>query len=129
MPDASASRLLLRDVRPWGRDAVDVLIEAGRIARIGSGIEPPDPEIPCLDGRGELLLPGLVNAHAHIDKTLLGRSWHRNELTGRRIADLVAYEREVHAELDVSAEEQSARQVDDIVKKGVKNRNHKQSQY
>ncbi len=46
----------------------DVLVEGERIAKVGKGIkERAEFEI---DGRGKLLMPGLVNAHAHIAMTL-----------------------------------------------------------
>lgn len=37
----------------------------------------PTPE--ALDGGGRLLLPGLVDGHAHIDKTLWGQPWHPHQ--------------------------------------------------
>jgi cytosine deaminase len=35
----------------------------------------PDPAAPGIDLGGRLLLPGLVDAHVHLDKTLLGGDW------------------------------------------------------
>jgi cytosine deaminase len=62
---------LIRNVRLRGRDgAFDVAIENGRIEAVEPNIElSADQEY---DGGGNLLLPGLVNAHQHLDKTLLG---------------------------------------------------------
>ena len=66
--------LLLRDVRPMGGAAADVLIRAGRIAEIATG-HPRPPGTPVEDGQGALLMPGLVEAHTHVDKNLLGLPW------------------------------------------------------
>jgi imidazolonepropionase-like amidohydrolase len=49
-----------RGARP-GR--VDVLVRAGRIERVGEGLDAADAEIRDLDGRW--VTPGLMNAHAH----------------------------------------------------------------
>ncbi|MCI0159333.1 amidohydrolase family protein [Leifsonia shinshuensis] len=67
---------LLRDVRPWGGDRSDLLIEDGVIA----AVEPHRPDRAAtaddvIDGRGLLALPGLVNAHAHLDKSWWGMPW------------------------------------------------------
>ena len=66
------SDLLLTDVRVWGAgDAPrDVAVRGGRIAAIGSGLPADGAEV--FDGTGCLIIPGLVDAHAHIDKTLWG---------------------------------------------------------
>jgi cytosine/adenosine deaminase-related metal-dependent hydrolase len=98
--------LLLANVRPMGGEAADVLIEDGRIAAIGRGLSAPDR----LDGAGAILLPGLVEAHTHMDKTLLGRSWqpHRG---GPRLTDFIANDRRMKRELDLDPATQSSRQV------------------
>src|SRR5580704_770300 len=43
----------------------DILIENGRIAAITSAQQEPQPDAKLLDGRGKLVIPGLVNAHYH----------------------------------------------------------------
>ncbi len=67
--------LLLRDgLLPDGGRA-DLLLADGRIARIApAGTVPPDgAEVRDLGGL--LVLPGLVEGHIHLDKTLLGLPW------------------------------------------------------
>ncbi|MFH8725868.1 amidohydrolase [Streptomyces termitum] len=65
---------LLGAVLPDGRLA-DVLLDAGRVR----SVEDHDPRRPAPDGAvplgGALLLPALVDGHAHLDKTLLGAPW------------------------------------------------------
>ena len=66
--------LTLSNVRPWGANAVDIVIADSVIAEIvpvGSAQRSADR----IDGRGLLALPGFVNAHAHIDKSWWGRPW------------------------------------------------------
>lgn len=99
---------LLQRVRPLGGAPVDVLLAEGRIAQLAPQITPP-PAATVLDGQHQLLLPGLVNAHAHIDKNLLGRSWHKNQTPApRRIRDYVDNERRLRRELNLDAHTQSA---------------------
>src|SRR5271166_3713863 len=49
----------------------DILIENGRIAAITSAQQEPEPDAKLLDGRGKLVIPGLVNAHYHSHDVLL----------------------------------------------------------
>lgn len=110
---------LLQNVRPLGGAPVDLLIEAGRIVQMAPNL-PAEPTIKRLDGQGQLLLPGLVNAHAHIDKNLLGRPWHSNQTPEpRRIRDYVDNERRLRRELDLSTRVQSAREVRSAIAAGV----------
>lgn len=66
----------LTDVRPWGGESVDIVLDDGLIREIRpAGATVPNPEDEVLDGRGLLALPGFVNAHAHVDKSWWGRPW------------------------------------------------------
>ncbi|MGQ0569869.1 MAG: amidohydrolase, partial [Armatimonadota bacterium] len=94
-----------------GGDTVDVLVRDGRIERMEPAITVAGAPTKVLDGQNQLMLPGLVNAHAHIDKNLLGLPWHKNQVLGSRIRDFVDNERGVRRELNLSTRTQSARQV------------------
>ena len=100
--------LLLRDVRPMGGAAVDLLIRNGRIAEIGAAIEAPGT--PVEDGSGAIAIPGLVEAHTHLDKNLLGLPWQPNS-AGPTIQDMIDNERKLKREIDMAPGRQSARQV------------------
>ena len=66
--------VILSNVRPWGADAVDVVIAGSRIeAVMPAGTTAPGGD--RIDGGGLLALPGFVNAHAHVDKSWWGRPW------------------------------------------------------
>lgn len=48
--------------------SADILVKEGRIAKISEGIEASGAE--TIDGRNRLVIPGLVNAHAHSSQSL-----------------------------------------------------------
>jgi len=48
------------------RESVSLLVEAGRIARLAEGGEPPPEGARAVDLGGRTLLPGLIDAHAHV---------------------------------------------------------------
>src|SRR3984885_11236081 len=99
-----AGDLLVRNVRPLGGDLADIVILAGRI--VG---EPAPVGVPVLDGGGCIALPGLVEAHTHLDKSLLGLPWYRNEV-GPRLIDKIENERKVRKALPIDPRRQSERQ-------------------
>ena len=93
MPD-----LLLRGGRPWGVGApADVLIRDGAIERIGPDLR-AGPAAEVVDVPGRLLLPGLIDAHCHVDKTLFGGGWVPHS-AGPALTDRIAEERRRRAEL------------------------------
>jgi cytosine deaminase len=76
--------LLIRNVRTGAGGPLDVLVEDGRIARLGAAI---DVQNACCieDGAGLLVLPGLVEGHTHLDKTLWGMPWYHNAVAPQLI--------------------------------------------
>jgi cytosine/creatinine deaminase len=89
--------LLLTGVRPLGGPARDLLVADGMIIRVGQRLEAPDGAT-VVDGRGQLAVPGLVDAHAHLDKTLWGLPW-RPHTAGDGLAALIDNEHRGRAEL------------------------------
>lgn len=109
--------LLLRGARlPQGGRA-DLLLRDGRIAARGRDL-PVRPGTECIDAAGFLLLPGYVDAHAHLDKTLWGMPW-RPHTAGPTLVDRIENERRVMKELRVSSELQSARLLRHMVARGT----------
>lgn len=111
-----ADDLLIRNVRPMGGPAVDVTIADGRIAAIGAPVAAPG--VPVLEGEGQLLLPGLVEAHTHLDKTMWGMPWVPHA-AGPRLIDKIETERRLRRELDIEPERQSGRQVIQALRMGT----------
>ena len=100
-----ANSVLIRNVRPYGGDAADILILDGIIAPMDSTAD----GIAVLDGAGRIALPGLVEAHTHLDKTVLGMPWYRNEV-GPRLTDKIENERAARKSLPIDPARQSHRQ-------------------
>jgi cytosine/adenosine deaminase-related metal-dependent hydrolase len=100
--------LLLQNVRPYAGAAVDMLIADGKITQVGQNLTAP-AGTPVEDGRGEIVIPGLVEAHTHLDKSLWGLPWYKNEV-GTRLIDKIDNERENKRRLDIDPARQSARQ-------------------
>jgi cytosine/creatinine deaminase len=98
--------LLIRNVRPLGDDRADILIRDGRIVAIAPDM--PPGTIPVLEGGNRLALPGLIESHTHLDKSLLGMSWYRNEV-GPRLIDKIDNERAARKALPIDPARQSHR--------------------
>ncbi|MER6900274.1 hypothetical protein ABT261_41875, partial [Amycolatopsis sp. NPDC000740] len=98
--------LLLRNVRPGGGDPTDVLVRDGRIAGFGPSAAEA-PHVPVEDGEGALLLPGLVDAHCHLDKTLWGLPWVPNT-SGSVLADRISNEQRRRKEFGLPSPEPAA---------------------
>jgi cytosine/creatinine deaminase len=94
---ARVERLLLTNLRPMAGPALDLLVDGGRIAEVGERLRAP-AGATVVDGRGQLALPGLVDAHAHLDKTLWGLPW-RPHTAGDGLAALIENEHRGRAEL------------------------------
>jgi cytosine/adenosine deaminase-related metal-dependent hydrolase len=100
--------LLVTDVRPGGGKAADILVRNGKIAAVKRGIAADGAK--TVAGSGAIAIPGLVEAHAHLDKTLLGMAWYRNDV-GPRLIDKIDNERRQKRRLGIDPERQSSRQV------------------
>jgi cytosine/adenosine deaminase-related metal-dependent hydrolase len=110
--------LLLKKVRPWGREPVDVLIVNGFIQLIQANIEPPTPDTVVKEIDQQLLLPGFVDGHLHLDKTLWGLAWH-NHQAGPRLLDRIENERRLRQALELSPQLQAERLIRQAVGRGT----------
>jgi imidazolonepropionase-like amidohydrolase len=70
MPEASPGRVLIRNATIWTQesdgilDNTDLLIEDGRIAKIGKQLEAPRGAL-IIDATGKHVTPGIIDAHSH----------------------------------------------------------------
>ena len=89
--DRRMSDLFSDERSPYGCDGdpVDVLVRDGVIADRGQS---GSVVVETFDGQGDLVLPGLVDAHAHVDGTLWSQPW-RPHSAGAGLANLIENER------------------------------------
>ncbi|CAN5762183.1 amidohydrolase family protein [soil metagenome] len=100
---------VIRDVQALGvPEVVDLVIREGKIEAIGPGVGNDSADAGIIEGEGRLVFPGLIDAHAHMDKTLMGLHWHRNEV-GPTLLDMIENERRVRREEKIDFHEQSMR--------------------
>lgn len=107
----------LRRVRPWGGDPVDIAMADGVITAITPAGTAPIG-VREFDGRGLLALPGLVNAHAHLDKSWWGLPWQsyggEGSTEGR-----IRHERAERDRLGIPSLERSAYVLRELVRHGT----------
>ena len=107
------SDLLIRNARPFGGEPADLLIRGGRFSA-AAGETPAE----TIDAAGCIALPGLVEAHTHLDKTLIGMDWFENRIGPTRNERILA-DRKAKRERDMNARRQSARQILQTLHYGV----------
>jgi len=116
-----SGNLIIRNARPMGGEAVDLIIRQGRFSgrfseHLSSGNDLQT--MPEFDASGFIALPGFVEAHTHIDKTLIGMDWYVNR-DGPTRNDRILADRQAKRELGIDARRQSRRQIMQTLKYGV----------
>ncbi len=110
------NNLIIKNVRPLGADLSDIMICEGRIVSIAPDIK-ADEGMPVEEGGGAIALPGLVEAHTHLDKSLLGMGWRPHQ-AGPSLRDKIETERRLKKEWNIDPVRQSARQVAQSLARG-----------
>ena len=100
----STGATLLADVRLADGGIADLRMAEGVIDAIGPGLEAAGAEV--IDGGGLLALPGMIDGHVHLDKTLTGLPWMPYP-AGPDRASRIATERGLRAQLPPPAERAS----------------------
>jgi len=108
--------LVLRNVRPWGGEVTDLRLADGVIADTAPGL-PPDGNC-TVDGGGGLVLPALIDAHMHLDKTLWGLPW-RGHAAGPSRAERIAADLTIRRELQASLEDRAGNLVTQAMRMGT----------
>ncbi len=109
--------MIIKNVRLSNANSTDLRISESRIVQIQADLIANEGE-PVLDGEGMLVLPSFVDAHTHLDKSLLGRAWQPNR-AGPTVPDRIRYERELLRNLDFDPQEQSERLVRHMSARGT----------
>lgn len=108
--------LLIRNLRPMGAPVTDLLIRGGKVAVMAPGIDAPG--IATEDARGAIAIPGLVEAHTHLDKTVMGMGWYENAV-GTDLSAMINNERSARRELGLDPARQSMRHALALVGNGT----------
>ena len=100
----STGATLLADVRLADDRNADIRMAKGVIDAIGPSLDAGGAEV--IDGGGLLALPGMIDGHVHLDKTLTGLPWMPYP-AGPSRASRIATERGLRAQLPPPAERAS----------------------
>jgi cytosine deaminase len=109
--------LLANATFPDGRRR-DVHIDRGRIAAIVEPGAAAPGGAERIDLAGALLVPGMVDGHIHLDKTLLGLPFQPHR-PGDSVAERIAREKELRRELRYCVEERAMALIRRIVAHGT----------
>ena len=106
-----------RNLRRPDGSSVDLSMAGGRILAIEPGGRAAPAQARIVEGDGQLLLPALVESHAHLDKTLWGLPW-RPHSAGPSLKDLIANERRVLREVEVPTAKRAGALLENCVARG-----------
>lgn len=109
------SDLLLRNVRPQAGAVTDILIRNGRIVEYGTNLSADGVAVE--DGQGHIVIPGLIDAHTHLDKTNWGLDWHVNGKQAS-LRERIDFEREKRLEIGLDPHIQSMRHAIGLIAHG-----------
>lgn len=96
------STTLIRDVRPWGAAATDLVVVDGVMAPRTHDLGRAADVV--VEGAGRLALPAFTDAHVHLDSTRVGLPFRPHSSDGRGLWDLIENDRRHwrQAEADVA---------------------------
>jgi cytosine/creatinine deaminase len=98
---------------------VDIGIEAGHIVALGdSASQYRSNAVPALDIGGDLMLPGLVDGHMHLDKTLMGMPWMGHAAGPTRMSRIET-DKKILPHLPISTEERAGNLIRECVARGT----------
>ncbi|MCB1387337.1 MAG: amidohydrolase family protein [Nitratireductor sp.] len=99
--------LLIRNARIGDDAPADILIRDGKIAEIARDIAADG--VPVENADGHIAIAGLVDAHTHLDKSLLGWPWYKNDVGGASLMAMIENERAMKKKLGIDPHVQSMR--------------------
>lgn len=106
----------LRNVRPYGAPAEDLLIDNGRFAQRRPASNAPLAATD-IDGHNQLLTSALVESHVHLDKTLYGQPWRPNS-AGATLKDYISNERRILREVTAPIAERAGALLENCIARG-----------
>lgn len=93
-------------------------IRAGRIGAIAPAHNPPGLATQMINLQGNLLCPGMVDGHIHLDKTFMGAEWIPH-IAGDTVRQRIQIEQQQLATLEISVEERAARLAEQSLVQGT----------
>lgn len=109
----------LRNCRLADGRLVDIGVTGGRIAAIGEDLAPAlSDSASTLDISGDLVLPGLVDGHMHLDKTLTGLPWMGHTAGPTRMSRIET-DKKILPYLPLSTEERAGNLLRECVARGT----------
>jgi cytosine/adenosine deaminase-related metal-dependent hydrolase len=109
---------LLADALLSGGRRVDIRVADGKIAEIGDAGSAAVPSDERIDLAGALVLPGLIDGHIHLDKTLLGLPFQPHR-PGASVAERIKAEKELRRSVSLPVEARAMRLVEQVVTFGT----------
>ncbi|MBV4484657.1 amidohydrolase family protein [Pseudomonas sp. SWRI153] len=106
----------LRNVRPYGAPAEDLLIENGVLSQRRPACDTP-LAASDVDGHNQMLTCALVESHVHLDKTLYGQPWRPNS-AGPTLKDYISNERRVLREVQAPIAERAGALLENCIARG-----------
>src|SRR5438552_101379 len=110
-----SNRVVITDALLADGSRVDIRVEDGTIREIAGARALPGTTI---DLGGALLVPGFVDGHIHLDKTLLGLPFQPHR-PGHTVAARIAREKELRRELAYPVEERAKQLIRRVVGHGT----------
>ena len=111
--------VLIQDIFNFCGKKQNIFISEGRIHKIcESGILKPGKAWQVIDGSGFMALPGLVDAHAHLDKTVWGMEWIPN-VGYPELSQIITHERKDRQRYGIDPFTQACRHIELSMSMGV----------
>ena len=108
---------VIRNVRPLGAAAMDVVLDDATVQAVVPAGSAPAHLPTLVDGQGQLLLPALVESHVHFDKTLWGMPWRPNT-AGPTRNDKIANEQRLLTDFDVPVGKRAGALIEHCITRG-----------
>jgi cytosine deaminase len=117
MSEGGSAPFWLRGVRrPTDAAPVDVHINGDRIDEVRHASQALGPT--DVDGSGQLLLPGLIDSHCHVDKTLWGGPWVSHS-AGPSIAERIADEQRRRFDVGIPSVDRITALLEQMISRGT----------
>ena len=116
------SDLLIRNVRPWGGEAADLVVRGGvLVATAPAGASAPEGAggAPSIDGAGMLALPAFSDVHVHLDSTRIGLPFRPHSVSERGLWGMIQNDRENWRDAEATVSERATRTLGSAIAHGL----------